>query len=187
MKDLQRPPRYLPQVLKAISHLREPGGSNTAKIVNHVKTSLKNIDSTPGNLSMHVRRALKHATINGIVRQRAGKFRFNSAIFNPFKDCNECRRRRRKREKTDKKRRRRRRRHAIMPSALKMSEIGSDSETIKFDSDSENEFPVRELRRRRRRKKDDKPRRRRRRRSGRRHAEGGEENQNLQERREGVI
>ncbi|XP_063927786.1 uncharacterized protein LOC135140956 isoform X2 [Zophobas morio] len=165
MKKTTRPPRFLPEVLQAIYELKETGGSNSNKIVTHVKSSLHHNDSFPAprNLSTQVRRALNHATTNGIVKQRAGKFRINIGILDPFKDCAECRRRKRM-QKTKKRRRRRRgRHHAVLPVRAHRHH-GSDSESLRF-SDSDSDFPVKQLRRRRRKGGEKKRRRRRRRRS----------------------
>ncbi|XP_044254543.1 peptidyl-prolyl cis-trans isomerase G-like [Tribolium madens] len=168
MKRPVRPPRFLPEVLQAIYELKENGGSNSTKIVSHVKSSLRNLRScnTVRNLSTQVKRALNHAASNGIVKQRAGKFRINTEILNPNKDCMECRRRKRLQAQRRRRRRRRQRKHSITPCAqpfLSESDVGRTHRYRGVSYDTDSHFPVRETRRRRR--KAGKKRRRRRRKS----------------------
>ncbi|RZC38288.1 hypothetical protein BDFB_008974 [Asbolus verrucosus] len=152
MKRPLRPPRYFLEVLQAIYELKEIGGSNSDKIVSRVKeaTSNANSSSKPRNISTQVRRALKYAISNGIVKQRAGKFRINLKMLNPFKDCAECRRRKRR----TKRRQRRRRRHSLTPCLESGFSSRSDSDIEDYKrrerSSSPDEIPAREVRRRRR-------------------------------------
>jgi hypothetical protein len=148
MKKPTRPPRFLPEVIQAIYELRENGGSNSNKIVSHVKSALNNTNSRPRNISTQVRRALKHAATNGIVKQRAGKFRINADVLDPYRDCAECRRRKKMR-----RRKKRYRKHPLYPPVRSRS-LRSDSEGRyhrhrRSDSESDD-IPVREVRRRRR-------------------------------------
>ncbi|EFA01637.2 serine/arginine repetitive matrix protein 4 [Tribolium castaneum] len=167
MKRPVRPPRFLPEVLQAIYELKENGGSNSTKIVSHVKSSLRSVRSynTVRNLSTQVKRALNHAASNGIVKQRAGKFRINTEILNPNKDCMECRRRKRLQAQRRRRRRRRLQKHSITPSAQRLFEesVRRRHRYRGFSNDSDSSLPVRETRRRR--KKAAKKRRRRRRKS----------------------
>ncbi|GJQ65252.1 hypothetical protein Trydic_g7380 [Trypoxylus dichotomus] len=72
-------PRMLPYVMQAVADLTDISGSSTRKILDQVTTAINllNMKPKPRNVVMHVKRALKHAVENGILKHRAGKYRLN--------------------------------------------------------------------------------------------------------------
>ncbi|KAK9875602.1 hypothetical protein WA026_009403 [Henosepilachna vigintioctopunctata] len=170
-------PRHLPHVLQAIEDLGDAHGSTTRRIMDQVENANFNSSDRPKNLTTEVRKALKYALDNGLVKERGGRFAVSnfygsSKKADPSKSIFECRRRRKRGEK--KRRRRRHRRHASM-SSLSDSDAPDDWESDRdlSYSRSRSRSPVYETtdgiishrgRRRRRRSKEG-----RRRRRGRRH------------------
>lgn len=109
-----RLPRYFAEVIFAISELKEREGSNFTKIVSHVKALLmseKCGTNTPKTVSKQVRRVLEHAETQGIVKQRAGKFKMNTDILNLRSNLSKHQTKGRRRKKRKKKQRRQRHRH----------------------------------------------------------------------------
>ncbi|XP_018576412.1 uncharacterized protein LOC108914959 [Anoplophora glabripennis] len=123
MKLSGRQPRLLPDVMQAIVDLKEGHGSTQNKILEHIQgvINTKKITPRPRNVTMQIRRALKHGVQNGLLKQRGGKFVLgihprDFALYKSFQQmgslnscCNKCRR-----GKKGKKRGRRRRRKRHM-------------------------------------------------------------------------
>lgn len=114
----QKSVRFLPEVLTAIAQLKEQQGFSLMKIITQVKTGLRNGRPHNGslrNISAEVRSALKYATTQGIVKQRAGEFRINSRKMDS--QSNSIKRRmvcQRKKRKQGRRRRRRCSKHSTL-------------------------------------------------------------------------
>ncbi|XP_045479606.1 uncharacterized protein LOC123684401 [Harmonia axyridis] len=124
-------PRRLPHILQAIEDLGDVRGCSTKRIIDQLESTHYGNTERPKNLTGDVRRALKYAVDNGIVRERAGKFTVASFYgtkrgTDPNKSIFDCRRRRKRGGK-----RRRRRRHASLSSVTdsEASLSGEDWET----------------------------------------------------------
>ncbi|CAL7944510.1 unnamed protein product [Xylocopa violacea] len=78
-------PRLMNRVLDAVAHLCEGKGSTARDVLDFLRRSSK---SAPRNLTMQVRRALKHAVNAGLLRHRSGRYK---ALFTlnpaPVKQC----------------------------------------------------------------------------------------------------
>ncbi|KAJ8984339.1 hypothetical protein NQ317_012559 [Molorchus minor] len=168
MKVAGKQPRLLPDVMQAIVDLREGSGSTQHKILEHIQSVInsKKITPRPRNVTMQVRRAIKHGVANGLLTSRGGKFQLgirpkDFAVYKmfrnmePLSDCNQCKRRGRGRRRGRRGRRRRRRRRRAMGDGP------PDSETSPKDLPE----PLEGRRRRRRGRKGRRRRRRGRRRS----------------------
>ncbi|GJQ65251.1 hypothetical protein Trydic_g7379 [Trypoxylus dichotomus] len=72
-------PRMLPYVMQAITDLKDLNGSTTRKILDQINTAINllNVKPTPRNVVMQVKKALRHAVDNGILKHKAGKYRLN--------------------------------------------------------------------------------------------------------------
>lgn len=104
-------PRMLANVLKAIADMKDNRGSSIRKIVEqvaHGSPIVNKAGKKPRNVTMQVRRALRHGVNTGLLVQHAGKYRLglDEADSLPVKEV----RRRRKGRKGRKGRGRRRRR-----------------------------------------------------------------------------
>lgn len=70
-------PRMLANVLKAIADMKDNRGSSIRKIVDQVATNnvINKNGTKPRNVTMQVRRALRHGINTGLLVQHAGKYR----------------------------------------------------------------------------------------------------------------
>lgn len=77
-KRSKETPRMLPYVMQAVTDLKDINGTTTRKILDQVHTAINilNVKPKPRNVVMQVKRALKHAVESGILKHRAGKYRF---------------------------------------------------------------------------------------------------------------
>lgn len=121
MKFSGKQPRFLSDVMQAIVDLKEGHGSTQNKILEHIQSIIntKRIIPRPRNVTMQIRRALKHGVQNGLLKQRGGKFLLgihprDFALFKSFQQmgslntcCNKCKRGRRGKKRGKKKRRKR--------------------------------------------------------------------------------
>ncbi|KAJ8916874.1 hypothetical protein NQ315_005881 [Exocentrus adspersus] len=154
MRFSGKQPRLLPDVMQAIVDLKEGQGSTQNKILEHVQAIIntKKNSPKPRNVTMQIRRALKHGVQNGLIKQRAGKFSLgihpkDFALYKSFQQagnsinscCSKCRRHKGRRRR---RRRRSRRRH-----------MGDYSDTDYSTKDYDSYEPVEARRRRRRRRR----------------------------------
>ncbi|XP_044748309.1 uncharacterized protein LOC123309322 [Coccinella septempunctata] len=128
-------PRRLPHILQALEDLGDTQGSSTRRIIDQLESTHYSSTDRPKNLTNDVRKALKYAVDNGIVRERGGKFSVASFYgrkksSDPSKSIFECRRRR----KRGGKRRRRHRRHGSL-SSLSDSEASLSGDEWESDRD----------------------------------------------------
>lgn len=121
MKFSGKQPRLLPDVMQAIVDLKEGHGSTQNKILEHIQgiINTKKITPRPRNVTMQIRRALKHGVQNGLLKQRGGKFVLgihprDFALFKSFQQmgslsscCNKCKRGKRGKRRGRKRRRKR--------------------------------------------------------------------------------
>lgn len=70
-------PRMLPFVLQAVSDLKDVPGSTVRKILEQVHTAIdiSDMKPKPRNVVMQVKKALRHAVENGVLKHKAGKYR----------------------------------------------------------------------------------------------------------------
>lgn len=122
-------PRMLANVLKAIADMKDNRGSSIRKIVDQVATSnlINKTGTKTRNVTMQVRRALRHGINTGLLVQHGGKYRLGLEERDnlPVKEV----RRRRKKGKKGGRRRRRRGRRVRRRSSRVSSKSLSDTET----------------------------------------------------------
>lgn len=81
-KRSKEAPRMLPYVMQAVTGLKDANGSTTRKIVDQVHTAINvsNGQPKPRYVVMQVKKALKHAVANGVLKHKAGKYKYVQSI-----------------------------------------------------------------------------------------------------------
>jgi len=73
MRKSKYQPRLLTPVLKVIAEMEEKRGSTFKSILTSIQND-SNIQPKPRNVVVQVKAALKHGVINGVIRNKAGRF-----------------------------------------------------------------------------------------------------------------
>ncbi|KAJ8946793.1 hypothetical protein NQ314_008776 [Rhamnusium bicolor] len=89
MKRSGHQPRLLTAVMEAIANLKDGKGSTQKRIIDQVQCLLNSKNVSLRNVTVHIRKALKHGVESGLIKQKGGKFKLgldtkDYAIFKSF-------------------------------------------------------------------------------------------------------